>query len=255
MFDQIKNTFQFLTTDLGFELISEEFDDHKYIGAYVVIYRNDEAKLQLEFSADQHWFDCEIRRLIDGIPVPYSDKKQVINFNGLAILESNNNYNPSDYVVTGNSLAVVLQNVSQLLKRNKLILTTAQWLDADRLKKLQIDAMIEKFGLPPTIPTQRLDYFKEVKIQAAHFLRQKGFELIFDNSEQPPYAHNSLTERVIFNRNNVNIEIGAEDWRDGMHIYHIWVNRVDKLEIDFYKMQNTLANIELTIQKLVELTA
>src|SRR5678809_223579 len=85
--DDIKESFRFLTTEYGFQLIKTE-QRREFKAMHFLVYRNDTSKLQLEICGDTTWFHCEIRRLISGQPARYSDKNSCIGFEDLAILES-----------------------------------------------------------------------------------------------------------------------------------------------------------------------
>src|SRR5687768_10533021 len=98
--DSISNTFGFLVQDFGFALIKIE-SSRNYKGEHLLIYRNNRSSIQIEISADETWFHCEIRRLVDGEPAKYSDRVNCIGFEDLAKLESNNSYDHFNYVVTG----------------------------------------------------------------------------------------------------------------------------------------------------------
>ena len=89
--DEIKNTFRFLTSEFGFQLVKTE-NRNEFKAKHFLVYRNDNSKLQLEICGDTSWFHCEIRRLLNGQPAKYSDKDNCIGFESLAILESDNKY-------------------------------------------------------------------------------------------------------------------------------------------------------------------
>ena len=235
--DNIKNTFSFLTADYGFELI-ETRKQSNYYGEYLAIYRNDNSKLQLEISADDSYFHCEIRRLLNGQPAKYSDKDNCIGFESLAILESNNNYKHLDYYAGGrNGLNGVLINTAKLFKRHKGFFMSDCWVETSKLEQL-LDADFEKkFGSNPdrNNPT----YFEKVKKQSTEFLYNKGFQLILDSDELAPYDSNGTTNNLIFSDQRDTIKFSAMDWRDSYYIFYIAINDKKVIEIDLSKLNDT----------------
>jgi hypothetical protein len=89
--NKIKNAFSFLVKDFGFKLLKAEKAD-TYRADYFLVYRNDSSGIQIEICADESWFHCEIRRLINGNPADYKDTTNCISFEDLAIWESENNF-------------------------------------------------------------------------------------------------------------------------------------------------------------------
>lgn len=130
--DFIIRTFGFLTKNYGFKIIKTE-KNNIYKGDYLVIYRNDNSELQIEICADNSFFHCEIRRLLNGEPAKYSDKENCIGFESLAIIESNNNYDSSAYWANGSlGLKGVLKNTAYLFRRHKTFFTTNSWIDVKK---------------------------------------------------------------------------------------------------------------------------
>lgn len=68
----IDHQLSFLRTDLGYTLIRTEVNA-EYCGANLLVYRSEKAAKQLEISADDGYFHCEIRRIIAGRPAAYED--------------------------------------------------------------------------------------------------------------------------------------------------------------------------------------
>ena len=139
--DQIKSTietaFDFLISEYGFDLL-ETRQETNYKGEFLAVYRNDNSKLQLEISADDSYFHCEIRRLMNGLPARYSDRDNCIGFESLAILESDNNYEHLDYFAGGqNGMNGVLTVAVALFRRHKVFFTTDCWIDTRKIQELR----------------------------------------------------------------------------------------------------------------------
>ena len=246
--DDVLNTFSFLLSDYGFTIVETRYDKH-LSGAYLIIFRNDNSKLQLEISADSNYFHCEIRRLINGQPAKYNDEDNCIGFEDLAILESNNNYEHLDYFAGGkNELQGVLKTTAALFQRHKLFFTTDCWIDTKRIEALRDEDFERKFGIKPL--KDKPTYFKLLKIKASEYLSEKGFVLTVDSEELPPYDSSKITEHIIFQKENKEINITAKDWRDDYYIYLVKLNGNIVFEIDTSQYKNVDIPVVITMDKL-----
>jgi hypothetical protein len=245
--DEIKNTFRFLTSDFGFQLVKTE-NRNEFKAKHFLVYRNDNSKLQLEICGDTSWFHCEIRRLINGQPAKYSDKDNCIGFESLAILESNNNYEHFDYYAGGTTgLNGVLTNTANLFKRYKTFLTTDNWIDVKRIEQLRDDDFEKKFGNRPdhSQPT----FFGELKKQAIKLFTENEYQLLIDSDELSPFDSSGMIDFLTFEKANNQIKITQVDWRDDYFIYRIEVNGKKVFEIDI-RNQDTSKAVERTLIKL-----
>jgi hypothetical protein len=245
--DDIKNAFRFLTADYGFHLIkTERRTDFKAIN--FLVYRNDTSNLQLEICGDRTWFHCEIRRLINGQSARYSDKENCIGFEGLAVLESNNNYEHLDYYAGGSTgLHGVLTNTANLFKRHKTFLTTNNWIDVKKIEQLKDDDFEKKFGKRPDhyMPT----FFGELKKQATTLLSENGYKPLVDSDELSPFDKSGMVNYLTFQKDNKLIKVIQTDWRDDYFIYRIEVNGSKVFEIDI-RNQDTYEAVDRTLVKL-----
>jgi len=228
--DLISKTFDFLVQDSGFELIKTE-TSRTYKGEYLLIYRNKSSNVQLEISADKTWFHCEIRRILDGKPAKYSDKENCIGFEDLAKLESNNNYDHFDYVVTGKGLEVILENAAKLLKRHEDILTTEKWIDTKRIEQLEDEEFQTKFGFKPSNNKNKPTFFGLVKRHALKLV-EKGYLLTLDSSELPPNNRDSTTKKIILKNVKGTLKISQRGWRDDYSNYYLEINGQEMFQID-----------------------
>ncbi len=246
--DKIKDTFNFLIKDFGFYLINDDINkNHK--AEHFMIYRNIKSKLQLEICAREHWFHCEIRRLINNQPAKYSDKGNCIGFESLAILESNNNYNHFDYFAGGSTkLDGVLKNTADLLKRHKEFLTTDMWLDIKKIRELEDKVFEKKFGSKPD--RKKPTYFNKLKMEASNYLEHIGFKLIADSDERSPFEVTDSFNYFIFKRNTEVIKFSQVDWRDPYYIYYIEINGKRVFEIDLSKNQDINESVSMTMENL-----
>lgn len=245
--DEIKNNFQFLTSDYGFQLVKTE-SRKDFKAQHFLVYRNDNSKLQLEICGDTSWFHCEIRRLINGQPAKYSDKDNCIGFESLAILESNNNYEHFDYYAGGSTgLEGVLTNTANLFKRHKAFLTTDNWVDVKRIDQLRDDEFQKQFGSRPG--RSRHTFFGELKKQATIILLKNGYKLLVDSEELSPFDSSGMVDYLTFEKGNKQIKITQVDWRDHYFLYRIEVNEKKVFEIDITN-QDINKTVDKTIGKL-----
>ncbi|WP_316832860.1 hypothetical protein [Pedobacter aquatilis] len=246
--DEINNSFQFLTSEFGFQLVKTEYrKDFK--AKHFLVYRNDSLKLQLEICGDTTWFHCEIRRLINGQPAKYSNKDNCISFEELAILESNNNYEHFDYYAgSSTGLHGVLINTANLFKRYKKFLTTDNWIKVKQIEQLKGDDFEKKFGKrfdDHNMPT----FFGEVKKHATKLLIENGYKLLVDSDELSPFDRSGMVDYFTFAKDNRQIKVTQVDWRDDYFIYRIEVNGSKVFEIDI-RNQDISKAVDRTLGKL-----
>ena len=213
--DQIKTSFHFLTSEFHFELLRAEKVEG-YRADNFLVYRNDQSKIQIEICADESWFHCELRRIVNGQPSKYSDKLNTVSFEDLAILESNHKYDHFDYYTGGSiGLTGVLKNTANLLRRNSAFLTTDKWIKSSSIK----------------------------------LLSDNGYQLILDSDEASPFDQNSMTDKLVFQKENKKIEIAQVDWRDDYFIYKLVNNDTKIFDVDISKIDHDKA-VELMTNKL-----
>jgi hypothetical protein len=228
--DQIKTSFNFLTSDFHFELIRAEKVEN-YRADNFLVYRNNQFNIQIEICADENWFHCEIRRIVNGQPANYSDKLNNLSFEDLAILESNHNYDRFDYIVGGSSgLKGVLLNTANLIRRNLPLFTTDKWIDLQIIEDLKVQHITTNFGIIPD--KSKPTFFSKIKSCSIKLLGDNGYQLTLDSDEVSPFDRNSMTNKLIFQKENTKIEIAQVDWRDDFFIYQVVKNDTKLFDID-----------------------
>jgi hypothetical protein len=248
--DNIKTAFNFLVTAFGFKLVGKE-EPKNFKAKYLVIYRNDQSKLQVELCGDDSWFHCEIRRIIDGQPAKYSDNENCFGFEDLAVLESNNNYEHMDYYAGGsNGLTMVLTNTANLFKRNKIFFTTDGWIDLNRVEKLKNEDFQTKFGFNLSDNKNKPTYFGELKKQAMKLLTQNGYKLILDSEELSPFDSRGMVQNFAMQKGEKKIEITQQDWRDSYFLYNIKIGGKNIFEMNIREHQDIDVAVKLTMEKL-----
>lgn len=245
--DQIKTSFHFLTSDFQYKLLRAEKVEN-YRADNFLVYRNDQSKLQIEICADESWFHCEFRRIVNGQPANYSDNLNTLGFEGLAVLESNNKYNHFDYYAGGRTgLTGVLENTVNLLKRNSTFLATDNWIDVEKIENLKDEEFARQFGKVPN--KSKPTFFSKIKSSSINLLTKNGYQLTLDSDEVSPFDQNSLTDKLVFQKDNKKIEIAQVDWRDDYFIYKVLINDTKVFNIDISKIDLD-KGVELTINKL-----
>jgi len=245
--DKIKKTFEFLTSNFDFKLLKAEKTSN-YLADNFLVYLNDQSKIQIEICADESWFHCEIRRIINGQPANYNDKLNCISFEDLAIFESNNKYDHLDYYAGGsNGLPKVLKNTANLLIRNSTFLTTDNWINVQEIENLKDQEFIKKFGKIPD--KAKPTFFNIIKSIAIKLLIEDGYQLTLDSDIVAPFDQNSMTDKLIFQKDNKKMELSQADWRDYYFIYQILKNDTKIFDIDIRNIELDKA-VESTINAL-----
>lgn len=245
--DQIKTSFHFLTRDFHFELLRAEKVEN-YRADNFLVYRNDQSKIQIEICADESWFHCELRRIVNGQPAKYSDKSNNVSFEDLAVLESNHKYDHFDYYMGGSTgLAGVLKNTANLLRRNSTFLTTDNWIDVEKIENLKDQEFARQFGEIPD--NSKPTFFSKIKSISINLLTDNCYQLTLDSDEVSPFDQNSMTDKLVFKNGNKKIEIAQVDWRDDYFIYEVLKNNTKVFDIDISKIDLDKA-VELTTNKL-----
>jgi hypothetical protein len=245
--NKILTAFNFLIKEYGYILIKNEVNE-TLKGKYLAIFRNDAAKIQLEISADESYFHCEFRRIMNGEPAKYNDKENCIGFESLARLESNNNYDHYDYYVGLKDLQKVLNNTVKLFNRHKNFLTSDNWIDIKKIEQLKDDEFEKTCGRRPD--RTKPSFFNELKKQAMSFLLDKKFTLTLDSDELAPYDWKGWNKNIIFTRGKQIIKISQHDFRDAYFYYYIEVDSIKQFEIDKTKYDDIFKAVDLIMQKL-----
>ena len=218
----IDHELSFLRSDLGYALIHTEVNA-EYCGANLLVYRNEKAAKQLEISADDGYFHCEIRRIIEGRLAAYEDRMNCIGFESLAVLESNGNYEHMDYFAGGsNRMNGVLRTTSALFRRHATWLAGDAWIDLERLRTLRP-------YLVDTGPT----VFDQLIIAMKHALDPMGCTITWRNTLLPSYHIHRTPDRVILEAAGHQVEIRQNDWRDDHMRYTVRVDGTALQTIDY----------------------
>lgn len=233
----IKSNFHFLIQDYEYELIRAE-KVAGFLGDYFFIFRNNHSKIQIEICVDQNTFHCLFRRIINGKPADFNDQSNYINFEDLAILDSNHKYDHFDFYIGGKvKLKQVLENTANLFKRNSIYLKTDDWFDHKKIEQLKNQKNEAQFNETPNI--SRSFIFNEIKINSIKLLTENGYELILDNDSLSPFDINASTKKLIFVNKTSKIEIVQVDWRDDLSEYQLIKNNNVIVAIDFNKTELT----------------
>ncbi|MBP7409647.1 MAG: hypothetical protein KA941_12895 [Flavobacteriales bacterium] len=240
-----------LTRELGYSLIKAVVDP-ELTAENLLVYRNEQAEKQLEISADDGYFHCEIRRLLHGNPAPYIDKNNCIGFEDLATLESNGTHDHLAYFAGGaNRLKGVLATTISLFNRHRDLLSTNAWVDTRRLSEIQ-RAAIERILKRPISEghEKRESFFESMKRTTSELLIPQGYGLAFDNKTLPPYHGRRRPDCVSFEKGNTLVELFQEDWRDTYYMYHVQVQGMTVASIDDTDGRSNDERVNEAISKL-----
>jgi hypothetical protein len=242
----IDHQLSFLRTDLGYALIRSEVNA-EYNGANLLVYRSEMAAKQLEISADDGYFHCEIRRIIAGRPAAYEDLKNSIGFESLAVLESNGNYEHMDYFAGGShGLNGVLKTSAALFRRHSAWLAGDAWIDLERLRTLR-----------PYLVNDGPSVFDQLVSAVKLALDPMGCSITWHNKLLSSYHKDRYPDRVILKAAGHQVEIKQNDWRDDYMRYTVRVDGTAVHSIDYTdrlphdeRAQRTIAAVLKTLEGL-----
>ena len=218
----IDHQLSFLRSELGYALIRTDVNQ-EYCGANLLVYRSEKAAKQLEISADDGYFHCEIRRIIAGRPAAYEDSTNCIGFESLAVLESNGSYEHMDYFAGGsNRMNSVLRTTAALFRRHAAWLAGDAWIDLERLRTLR-PYLVDN---GPTVIDQLVSAVK-------HALDPMGCSMTWQNKLLPSYHKDRYPDRVILEAAGHAVEIKQNDWRDDYMRYTVRVDGTAVHTIDY----------------------
>ena len=218
----IDHELSFLRTDLGYALIRTEVNV-EYCGANLLVYRSEKAAKQLEISADDGYFHCEIRRIIAGRPAGYEDGNNCIGFESLAVLESNGDYEHMDYFAGGsNGMNGVLRTTVALFRCHAAWLAGDAWIDLERLRTLR-----------PYLVDNGPSVFDQLVSAVKLALDPMGCTITWQNKLLPSYHQDSHPDRIILKAAGHQVEIKQNDWRDDYMRYTVRVDGTAVHTIDY----------------------
>ena len=218
----IDHELSFLRTDLGYALIRTEVNA-EYCGANLLVYRSEKAAKQLEISADDGYFHCEIRRIIEGRPAAYEDGNNCIGFESLAVLESNGDYEHMDYFAGGSKgMNGVLRTTAALFRRHTAWLAGDAWIDLERLSTLR-----------PYLVDDGPTVFDQLVSTVKHALDPMGCTITWQNKLLPSYHQDRTPDLVILEAAGHQVEIKQNDWRDDHMRYTVRADGTAVHTIDY----------------------
>ena len=242
---EIEHEMSFLIDSCNFDIIEKSIFQRR-----IVIYRNN--FVQIEFAAEQSYFHCELRRLINDIPSKYSDKNNSIGFEDIAIIESNHSYNHLDYFAGGSNMTKVLKNTRDLLARNHEIISTNKWIDTNLLHKLKDDHYLKTFGIKRTQKTPFIELVNEIMDK---HLVPLGFKKVFDSRNIAPYDPRAMVKQIEYQKGKKKLNISQVDWRVYYYIWELKYNNKSVLQIDFKKIKIQREALILLENKIEEIKA
>ena len=242
----IDRKLSFLRTELGYALIRTEVNED-YSGANLLVYRNDKAAKQLEISADDGYFHCEIRRIIEARPAAYEDHANSIGFESLAVLESNGNYEHLDYFAGGShGMIRVLESTAALFRRHAKWLAGDAWIDLERLRTMW-----------PYLVDDGPTVFDQLVSAVKLALDPRGCTMTWRNTLLPPYHQHRHPDRVFLEAAGHQVEIKQNDWRDDHLRYTVRVDGTAVHTIDYTdglphdeRAQRTIAAVVREVRKV-----
>lgn len=230
--------FEFLKSEFGYRLMAT----NDACGAaedkenYVVIYYNEIAEKQIEIASKRtspQYLGLWVRRVIDGIAVPYNDCANLISIGDLALLHDPEDYDRDAISFYKCERSVVINNITAILTHFKDSLTTTQWFDKKKLFETERGHILNKFHFDIS---RNCESAPERAKRKTSFLMEDGYELLGYSELLPPYQR-SIWYVTYSNEKNT-ITIRQVDWRDDCHLMRVVINDDEIAELpiaDLYK--------------------
>ena len=140
-----------------------------------------------------------------------------------------------------------MKNTANLLRRNSTFLTTDNWIDVQKIENLKDQEFARQFGKIPD--KSKPTFFSKIKSSSIKLLSDNGYQLTLDSDEVSPFGQNSMTDKLVFQKENKKIEIAQVDWRDDYFIYKLVKNDTKIFDVDINKIDLDKA-VELMTNKL-----
>ncbi len=241
----VLESFYFLKVDFGYTLIDiQQLDTNHYFANNFYVYRNEEARKQIEICFSESRFHCIFRRLINGQVLKFSDKENNIDFYDLDILESKNYYSTFDKYSMYHKLNKIIQAIVELFKRHHQFFTTDQWIDTELLKSIKRDDFIKRHGPIDKDWENRPSFFSQTRIAIWQYLKGIGYEIIKDSQENSPFEIDGYIHKMIFSKEGNIVSFNGSDFRDHT-LYHLSFNYKSIITIDLSDFPNVQDAVQL----------
>ena len=225
--EQIGKAFLFLESEFGYTLV-EQSEQEAFTAPYFWVYRN--TAVQIEICGNEQQLHLLFRKIINGEPAAYSNEQYCTGFESLLVLETGNQYNPEEVHPRGpKGLNGALNNVTALLHRHRDVLNGTNWINTAAVNQYSNDNLEEQFG--PFTGIEQPVYFDEMVILVKPLLEAKGYTLVLNSKELPPFHKNRHTELLVYQKEARTISIAQSDWRDEYNTYDVLVNNESKLRV------------------------
>lgn len=229
----LRDEFKFLEKDYEYKVVKEEVKDY-YKGKNLLIYRNEKAEKQIEINADLSFIHCIIRKILNGRLSEYSNRIYNIGFEDLAMID-NPQYDHFDFYAVGKQgIEGVAKSTVELFRRQKVFLTTKQWIDINTIERLKNEQLSSRFR---RVFNNKPEFFIE-KVKVMVDENFPDFKLKFYNQELPFYHNDSTLEKLVYDFEDSQVKIEQYDWRDYREIYTVFQNDKKIREVDVSKFKN-----------------
>ena len=250
--DDIKNQFHFLVSDLHYDIVAVADpcieSDGSSSDRHVVYYRNGQADLQIEIAGSGSWFHCELRRVVQGKPLPYSNALNSMGFETFAEIEKDHNH--ENYVVVHVGWEQVLLNTANLIKRHKPFFVSGEWNDHDLLGRLKEYSARNDFHFKPSHGNRENRFFSKLKSEVAPLFEAEHFHIVLDSSELPPFDTTGMVDFVKYKNAHQTFTISQKDWRDFPFVYCIIKDGRTILEVDLTKCASKDEGLRALVDQL-----
>lgn len=252
--DMVVEVFDFLCTDLGFE-IKETFAHFNNLKRDVVIYQNWKTNIQINISTDykdetSNRFRIEVLKMYYGTSVCYSDYDNCFDY--LIFLKLDNSQEESYYWGYDCNQIELFQRAADLISKHKTFFTTEEWRDKCLFDQLKIYSTKFNYNFEPSWKFS-LQPYKQLFIDGIKELcKEYNFIMVYNSFEVPSYTKEDWYDRLEFKKLKDIISIRQHDVRDGQgERYSLYKNNKWLISFDIISTESTKRAL-LAIEHIIE---
>ena len=207
----LDRAFQFLVDDFGYDSIGRipVTTERVVVRGYI----NRHAGIQVELSGvpPGETFLGGLRKLKDGVPVPYDDE-HFLTFENIALVRRGAHDDLLSHNLNPDGWRGVVNAAVSLVKDNRLLLIGDEWISGDRVRAAWNRHFEREFGFTPD-PDGNDAWPMGIFKSKFAFLFDRGFRLVFDTTTLTPHEY-LVARELRYESGPESVRIHCADLRD-----------------------------------------